>query len=76
MRPLNDYFENLLSFAACLATVDGERQRVGKGRGLEGWRVGGLATPLHFQTSNLLKKRSRGFKDSRGQVETDRRLED
>ena len=27
-----------------------------KGRRLEGWRVGGLAKPLHIQTSNLLKK--------------------
>jgi hypothetical protein len=54
MRPLNDYFENLLSFAACLATVDGERQRVGKGRGLEGWRVGGLEGWLHLYTSKHL----------------------
>ena len=30
-----------------------KRQRV---RGLEGWRVGRLATHLHFQTSNLLQK--------------------
>ena len=35
------------------------RQRVGKGRGLEGWRFRGLAKHPHFQTSNLLKKGGR-----------------
>ena len=31
-------------------------QEAGGRRRLEGWKVRGLATPLHFQTSNLLKK--------------------
>ena len=63
MRPLNDYFENLLSFAACLATVDGERQRVGKGRGLEGWKVRGLED-----------SKNEGFKDSRIRKTKDSRI--
>ncbi|HPL41472.1 MAG TPA: hypothetical protein PLA81_07770, partial [Syntrophorhabdaceae bacterium] len=33
------------------------RIQVEKDRGLEGWRVRGLATPLHFQTSNLLREK-------------------
>ena len=46
-----------------------------KWKKIEDWKIGGLAKHLHFQTSNLLKKRVRGFKDSRIQVEKDRRLE-
>jgi len=57
---------------------------VEKDRGLEGWRVGGVAKNLRSKRAKDLEKkgfkesekiRVQGVKDSRGQVEKDRGLE-